>query len=137
MNKPNATSRGVWPLLVAFCATVLVGTTATLGCGGASQTEVKDPNLAPVATYTSEGFGQAETSDDSSFLEILSDPAVDVLVDGKPAGKTPIKKMQVTPGSHDVTFDDDVGGPRTMSIVVNAGDFQTVKSDRPISLKTR
>ncbi len=136
MNKPNATSRGVWPLLVAFCAAALVGTTATIGCGGASQSETtKDPNSAPVATYTSEGFGTAETSDEWSYLEILSDPPTDVLVDGKPAGKTPIKKIQVTPGSHDVTFDDDVGGPRTMSVVVNAGDFQTVKSDRPISLK--
>ena len=135
MNKPNATSRGVWPLLVAFGAVALVGTTATLGCGGASQVETKGPTDAPIATYTSEGFGTAEASDDSSYLEILSDPPTDVLVDGKPAGKTPIKKIQVTPGSHDVTFDDDVGGPRTMSVVVNAGDFQTVKSDRPISLK--
>jgi hypothetical protein len=135
MNKPIATSRGVWPLLVAFGAASLVATISTLGCGGASQVEAKDANPAPIATYTSEGFGTAETSDDSSYLEILSDPPVDVLVDGKPAGKTPIKKIQVTPGSHDVTFDDEVGGPRTMSIVVNAGDFQTVKSDRPISLK--
>ncbi len=135
MNKPNATSRGVWPLLVAFGTAALVGTISTLGCGGASQVEAKDSNTAPIATYTSEGFGQAESSDESSYLEIMSDPPVDVLVDGKPAGKTPIKKIQVTPGSHDVTFDDDVGGPRTMSIVVDAGDYKTVKSDRPISLK--
>jgi hypothetical protein len=135
MNKPNPTSRSVWPLFVAFGAISLVGASAPLGCGGASQIESKDPNTAPVATYTSEGFGQAETTDDSSYLEILADPDTDVLVDGKPAGKTPIKKIQVTPGSHDVTFDDDVGGPRTMSIVVQPGDYQTVKSDRPISLK--
>lgn len=135
MNKPNATSRGVWPLLVAFGTAALVGTISTLGCGGASQVEAKDPTPEPIATYETEGFGRAEASDDSSYLEILSDPAVDVLVDGKPAGKTPIKKIQVTPGSHDVTFDDDVGGPRTMSVVVNAGDYQTVKSDRPISLR--
>lgn len=137
MTKRTSPSRGIWPLLLAFGTTALVGASATLGCGGASQADPKDPSstAAPIATYTSEGFGQAETSDDSSYLEILADPDVDVLVDGKPAGKTPIKKMQVTPGSHDVTFDDEVGGPRTMSVVVQPGDYQTVKSDRPISLK--
>ena len=135
MNQRKSPSRGIWPLLLAFGTTALVGVCATLGCGGASQAESKDPNTAPIATYTSEGFGQAEASDDSSYLEILSDPSVDVLVDGKPAGKTPIKKIQVTPGSHDVTFDDELGGPRTMSVVVQPGDYQTVKSDRPISLK--
>jgi hypothetical protein len=135
MKKPHATSRGVWPLLVAFGAVVLVGTISTLGCGGAAQTEAKDPKDAPIATYTSEGFGSAESSDDSSYLEIQSDPQTDVLVDGKPVGKTPVKKLKVTPGAHDVTFDDDVGGPRTMSINVDPGDFKTVKSDRPISLK--
>ncbi len=115
---------------------VLAG--AASGCGGASQADgPKDPSTEPIATYTSEGFGQAEASDDSSYLEILSDPPSDVLVDGKAAGKTPIKKLKVTPGSHDVTFDDDVGGPRTMSVVVQPGDFQTVKSDRPISLKSK
>jgi hypothetical protein len=135
MKKPSPTSRGVWPLLVAFGAVALVGTSATLGCGGASQVESKDPSTEPVATYTSDGFGQAEVTDDSSYLEILSDPPTDVLVDGKPSGRTPIKKIKVTPGSHDVTFDDDVGGPRTMSVSVNPGEYQVVKSDRPISLK--
>jgi hypothetical protein len=135
MDKRIPTTRSIRPLLVIFGTTATIGVCSTLGCGGAPQSEVKDPNAAPVATYTSEGFGQAEASDDSSYLEILSDPPVDVLVDGKPAGRTPIKKFQVTPGSHDVTFDDDVGGPRTMSITVQPGDYQTVKNDRPISLK--
>lgn len=135
MDKRIPTTRGIWPLLVIFGTTAVIGVCGTLGCGGAPQSEVKDPTAEPIATYTSEGFGQAEASDDSSYLEILSDPPVDVLVDGKAAGRTPIKKFQVTPGSHDVTFDDDVGGPRTMSITVQPGDYQTVKNDRPISLK--
>jgi hypothetical protein len=137
MDKRIPTTRNIWPLLVVFASTALVGVSSTLGCGGASQGEAKDPtnNPEPVATYTSEGFGQADVSDDSSYLEILSDPPTDVRVDGKAEGRTPIKKLKVTPGSHDVTFDDEVGGPRTMSIVVQPGDYQTVKSDRPISLK--
>lgn len=135
MSERNPASRNSWPLLVVFGSTVLLGVFAALGCGGASQAENKDPNTAPVATYTSEGFGQAETSDDSSYLEILSDPPCDVLVDGKAAGKTPVKKVKVTPGAHDVTFDDEVGGPRTMSIEVQPGDYKTVKSDRPITIK--
>lgn len=136
MNKRPSQPRKIWPLLLAFGATVFVGVGGVLGCGGASQQgEVKDPNTTPVATYSTDDFGHAESSDDSSYLEILSDPACDVLLDGKPAGKTPIKKVKVEPGSHDVTFDDEVGGPRTMSVVVQPGDYQTVKSDRPISLK--
>lgn len=135
MNNRNAASRGIWPLLLALGLTVGTFATATLGCGGASQTEATDPSTAPIATTTSEGFGQAEVSDDSSYLEILADPPTDVLLDGKSIGRTPLKKVQVTPGSHDVTFDDDVGGPRTMTITVNPGDYQTVKSDRPLSLK--
>jgi hypothetical protein len=135
MEKRIPATRTTWQLLVVFGTAASIGIWGTFGCGGASQTEVKNSDPAPVATYTSDGFGQAETSDDSSYLEILSDPPVDVLVDGKAEGRTPIKKLKVTPGSHDVTFDDEVGGPRTMSIVVQPGDFQTVKSDRPISLK--
>jgi hypothetical protein len=135
MNNRNAASRGIWPLLVALGLTVGIGASATVGCGGASQAEPTDPSTAPITTTTSEGFGQTEVADDSSYLEILADPATDVLLDGKPIGRTPLKKVQVTPGAHDVTFDDDVGGPRTMSITVNAGDYQTVKNDRPLSLK--
>jgi hypothetical protein len=135
MNKRNAPSRGSWPLLFTLGSTIGALASATLGCGGASQTDATDPSTAPIATTTSEGFGQSEVSDDSSYLEILADPATDVLLDGKPIGRTPLKKVQVTPGSHDVTFDDDVGGPRTMMITVNPGDYQTVKNDRPLSLK--
>jgi hypothetical protein len=135
MNNRNAASRGIWPLLVALGLTSSILAGAAIGCGGASQAEPTDPTTAPIATTTSEGFGQTETSDDSSYLEILADPPTDVLLDGKPIGRTPLKKVQVTPGAHDVTFNDDVGGPRTMSVSVNAGDYQTVKSDRPLSLK--
>jgi hypothetical protein len=135
MNKRNAASRGLWPLILALGLTVGVGASATVGCGGASQVEPTDPSTAPITTTTSEGFGQTEVADDSSYLEIVANPPTDVLLDGKPIGKTPLKKVKVTPGAHDVTFDDDVGGPRTMSVVVNAGDYQTVKSDRPLSLQ--
>lgn len=135
MNARTSASRSFQPLLVVFASTVLIGVFAAVGCGGASQAENKDTTPAPIETFTSEGFGQAESSDDSSYLEILSDPPCDILVDGKSAGKTPIKKVKVNPGSHDVTFDDEVGGPRTMTIVVQPGDYQTVKSDRPITIK--
>jgi hypothetical protein len=69
--------------------------------------------------------------DDSALLEILSVPDVDVMVDGKAAGKTPISGYKVTPGSHDVTFLDEVTGNRTLTIIVQPGDAKTVKTDRP------
>ncbi len=131
MNHRNTVSRSLFPLFFAL----VLGTSAMLGCGGASQPVAADPSTIPVENVPTEGFSGAASTDDSSYLDIQADPPTEVLVDGKKIGKTPIKKLKVTPGAHDVTFDDEVGGPRTMSVTVDAGDYQTVKSDRPITVK--
>jgi hypothetical protein len=39
------------------------------------------------------------------------------------------------PGPHDVTFIDEAGGNRTMSVTLNPGDHQTVKSDPVPAIK--
>jgi hypothetical protein len=56
-----------------------------------------------------------------------------VLVDGKPAGTSPVVGFKVKPGSHDVTCVDDQTGNRTMSVVLEPGDGKMVTSDRPPS----
>ena len=69
--------------------------------------------------------------DDYGTLDILCEPPTPVLVDGKPVGKTPITNYKVAVGSHDVTFADEQGGNRTMTVKIEPGDHRTVKSDRP------
>ncbi|UQA56400.1 PEGA domain-containing protein [Polyangium aurulentum] len=106
-----------------------------VGCGGGSQTEPAANTPPPIPTTESEGFGGAEVSDDSGTLDILSDRPTEVLLDGKPIGKTPITNYKAMPGPHDVTFVDEAGGNRTMSVTLNAGDHQTVKSDPAPAIK--
>lgn len=110
----------------AFAALVIgIG---ILGCGS---TEAPPPNV-PVAAAPDE----PPAGDDSGQLEILCNPPTPVLVDGKKAGTTPIKGYRVPPGSHDVTFVDEVTGNRTMTIVLAAGEGRAVVSDAPPSAST-
>jgi hypothetical protein len=108
----------------AFAAMVI----GILGCGSS---EAPPPNV-PVAVTQDE----PTPSDDSGQLEILCNPPTPVLVDGKKAGTTPIKGYRVPPGSHDVTFVDELTGNRTMTIVLAPGEGRAVVSDAPPSANT-
>ncbi len=99
-----------------------------LGCGSS---EVPPPNV-PVAAAPDE----PPAGDDSGQLEILCNPPTPILVDGKKAGTTPIKGYRVSPGSHDVTFVDELTGNRTMTISLGPGEGRAVVSDRPPSAST-
>lgn len=101
----------------------LLAVAANAACG-ASQDAA---SAVPLATATPD---DPPAREEPATLDILSNPPADILVDGKPAGKSPIKAYQVTPGSHDVTFVDDTGR-RTMTVNVEAGEGKTVMSDRP------
>jgi hypothetical protein len=81
----------------------------------------------PLATATPD---DPPAKEEPATLDIYSNPPADVLVDGKPIGKTPIKAHKVEPGSHDVTFVDDTGR-RTMTVNVEPGEGKSVISDRP------
>jgi hypothetical protein len=109
----------------AAFAAVAIG---ILGCGSS---EAPPPNV-PVAAAPEE----PPAGDDSGQLEILCNPPTPVLVDGKKAGTTPIKGYRVPPGSHDVTFVDELTGPRTMTIVLAPGEGRAVVSDAPPSANT-
>src|SRR5512146_2305887 len=106
-------------LLVVATAAAL----AAAACGGAS---ADMQSAVPLATAVPDEPPQKE---EPATLDILSSMETPVLVDGKPAGTTPIKGFKVAPGSHDVTFVDETGN-RTMTVNVEAGDGKTVKSDR-------
>jgi len=100
---------------------------ATAACGGPS---ADAQSAVPLATAVPDDPPPPE---EPATLDILSAPPVEVLVDGKPAGKTPVKGFKVKPGSHDVTFVDETGN-RTMTVNLDPGDGKVVKSDRPPSL---
>lgn len=107
----------------AALAAVVLG---MIGCGAAEP----PPPVVPLAAAAPE---EPLAGDDSGQLEILCNPPTPVLVDGKKAGTTPIHAYRVPPGSHDVTFVDELTGNRTMTVVLGAGEGRAVVSDRPPS----
>ena len=94
-----------------------------VACGGAA---ADAQGAVPLATATPD----PPEHEEPATLDVLATPDVEVKIDGKPVGKTPVKGYKVPPGSHDVTFVDDTG-PRTMTVNVEAGEGKTVISDRP------
>jgi hypothetical protein len=111
---------------VLSAAAVVLMTSA--GCGGAQE---PDPTWNPTVNPSSQEAWEDKPVDESGLLDILSVPDVDVEVDGKAVGKTPITAYKVKPGSHDITFLDDVTGNRTLTVIVQPGEAKTVKTDRP------
>jgi len=101
----------------AFAAVAL----GMLGCGASEP----PPPAVPLAVATPD-----EPVDEYGQLEILCNPPSKVLLDGKEIGTTPIKGFRVAPGSHDVTFVDEVGGNRTMTVTLGPGEGRAVVSDR-------
>jgi hypothetical protein len=105
-------------------AAVLLAATLS-GCGGTSS----EP--ATPSTGDEPPSAAAEADENGATLDILSPDPASVLLDGKPIGKTPINRLAVAPGSHDVTFVDEARGNRTMVITVQPGEAATVKADAP------
>jgi hypothetical protein len=104
-------------------------TSGGAACGGSAQD-------APAATpKPAEPDEPAHGGDDDyATIDVFCSPPVKVLVDGKPAGTTPISGFKVKPGKHDVTCVDDTGN-RTMGVNLGPGEGTTVTSDRPPSMQ--
>ena len=62
----------------------------------------------------------------SAGLIIASTPSTDVLVDGKPAGKTPVTVEGLATGMHEVTFLGPDGDNVTMTVELGEGQYQRV-----------
>jgi len=124
MNFP-----AVFPL-PPLCLAAALALAGAASCGGAESSPV-----APATTTAP--YDPQSKLDDTTTVDIESDTPTKVLVDGKPAGTTPVTAFKVSPGSHDVTFLDDVSGNRTMTVSLAPGDAKTVKSDRPPSESQR
>jgi hypothetical protein len=110
----------------AYRAALAAMALGMFGCGSSEP----PPPAVPLAAAAPE---EPTAGDDTGQLEILCNPPTPVLVDGKKAGTTPISGYRVPPGSHDVTFVDELTGNRTMTITLGAGEGRAVVSDRPPS----
>src|SRR6185369_15624804 len=105
---------------------VLFVAAALAGCGGAPATPAVSPDAeAPPSATDAEADPTANTW---ATLDILAGQEhMSVLLDGKPIGKTPIRRHRVAAGSHEVTFVDNAGGRRTSLVSVQQGDATTVQ----------
>jgi hypothetical protein len=121
LDRDLAKAFSLGPLGALLAACVILG-----ACGG-SQTEAQMVKPPPQSELAEEDPAQA--TDDSAMLDIIAAYETEILLDGKPIGKTPLNGYKVAPGRHDVTFVDEKNGNRTMSISVGPNEAQTVKSD--------
>lgn len=64
-------------------------------------------------------------------LIITSSPSVEIQIDGKPRGKTPLEVTDLEPGEHDVTF--MFKGDNKMTQTVNLGEGETQKLNQNVS----
>jgi hypothetical protein len=115
-------SPGLAPRVLGLAALPL----ALLACG----TSEPPPAAAPLVTAAPEEHAGPKEAEYAT-IDVLCEPPTPILLDGKPIGTTPISSYKVTPGKHDVTFNDEEHGSRTLTVDVNAGEGKTVVSDRP------
>jgi hypothetical protein len=126
MLSPALRSPWMWSRAVAVAALV-AGAAVAAGCGPADA-QAPAPKTAATGDDPPEPKG-----DDTATIDAFCNPPTKVLIDGKPVGTSPISGYKVKPGSHDVTFADELTGNRTMTVVLEPGDGKTVTSDRPPS----
>lgn len=116
------------PLRALGAAILIAGVSACAGAEGQANT----PKPAASADDPPE-----KATDDTATIDAYCSPPTQVLIDGKPAGTSPVTGFKVKPGSHDVTFVDEQTGNRTMTVVLEPGDGKVVTSDRPPSATQR
>jgi hypothetical protein len=115
------------PLLAAALAL------GAISCGGAQDGQTSTPGTG---SPKPEADDPPQKQDDTATIDAYCTPAGEVLIDGKPAGKAPLKGFKVAPGSHDVTCVDETGN-RTMGVTLEPGEGKSVISDRPINAGKR
>lgn len=93
-------------------------------CGGAAKPVPNEPEPTMTTTQSEPPAAKAMWA----TIEVLSSPpGMEVHLDGKSVGKTPITLDKVTPGMHDVTYKDEANGDATYSVEVGEGEYKTQK----------
>jgi len=118
-------------LLVPWLTRATGALAVSLFVSACGSTPPPETPTSPPPVPTDEPVEQA--IDETATLDVYGNPPTPILLDGKPIGTTPISGYKVSPGSHDVTFVDELSGNRTMSVEVSPGEARAVTSDRPPS----
>ncbi|MEM9696788.1 MAG: PEGA domain-containing protein [Myxococcota bacterium] len=103
---------------------VLLAVAGLTACGGDA---VPDPKTAPQPpTLSAEPEPEAEAPALKSYLIIeATEEGIEVLVDGKPRGKTPLD-LEVEPGYHEITYVSKDGEKTTYTAEVPEGGNRQV-----------
>ena len=106
------------------CAVFLPLFMAAVGCSGASEvpapTAPKPPTIAPAPV--------PDQVVHKGSIEVQSSPAgLQVKVNGKVVGKTPVTIDNLAPGTHEVTYVDPQDGDVTMSVELGEGQYRVVR----------
>lgn len=99
-------------------------TTPTASATATAKTAATTPGPAPTAppARTNE---PSESASGTATLNINSIPASRVLLDGQPLGETPRTGVQVSPGTHTVTFIHPELGKKSISVKVGPGETKS------------
>ncbi|MBM4360211.1 MAG: PEGA domain-containing protein [Deltaproteobacteria bacterium] len=109
----------------SFLVPVALSSALLVGCG-APQADLPPPKVAEPTLTQSQP--EPPRKEHLATIEVLSSPAgMEVLLDSKPAGKTPVTIENLQPGSHDVTYKDEANGNATYSVEVGEGEYKVQK----------
>ncbi len=89
---------------------------------------LKPDPVAPAPAPKPEATSDTAAASGTGFLNINSIPASRVLLDGKPLGETPKMGVQVSPGTHTVTFIHAEHGKKSVSVKVGPGETKTASA---------
>jgi hypothetical protein len=70
-----------------------------------------------------------EVNPPTGLLNVNATPWADVLIDGRPAGQTPLGNLKVAVGPHQITFRHPQLGERTERIVITAASLNRIAAD--------
>ncbi|MBI4703066.1 MAG: PEGA domain-containing protein [Deltaproteobacteria bacterium] len=104
-----------------------VAATLCWGCAGASTL----PEPPPAPTEGEAPPPEPEQKPAAASLTITSSPETEVLLDGKPVGKTPVTLHDLEPGPHDVTYVDEEAGNSTLPADLVPGQMNNIHYNLP------
>ncbi len=102
--------------------------TLSIACGK-DMPEPKEPKPAEPTLDAEEPLPEPKTL--KSGLIITSSPPVEIMIDGKVRGTTPLEVDDLDPGEHDVTFMFE--GDNRMTQTVTLGEGETRKLNQNVS----
>ena len=98
----------------------------TLGCGKGKVPKPKEPKLDNEPTLTAEPPPEKSLKGQAGLIITSSPEGIEIKVNGKSVGKTPVTKEGLDEGEHDVTFMFEGDDQVTLTVSLGEGEFQKV-----------